>query len=293
MRYLKVLILFFSFSILFQLTTTSSANAGPCTITNGEHSESDIKNGVGGTDCGTVPAKYEIIVYEAYLCSSAATIPTTTAAADLSMCTKVFENTAGSVASVAQNEDINMEGKSFRPPFGTYTHSYAKIDKKIAVTWSGKIDGVMKSSTSNNNDTGQFCGTKAGSGTFENGSTHTNSIICGTSAITPGKFIETMNSFSDSEVSTISPLIDSVPGNSGATIQGIITDTNGFASTGNSDSFRLEAAMKSADPIIIDEGTRGLNVKFSLTDASHLSEEDGNDRLMISSGPFISIMTAE
>ena len=293
MRYLKVLILLFSFSILFQLTTTSSANAGPCTITNGEYSESDIKNGVGGTDCGTVPAKYEIIVYEAYLCSSAATIPTTTAAADLSMCTKVFENTAGSVASVAQNEDINMEGKSFRPPFGTYTHSYAKIDKKIAVTWSGKIDGVMQSSTSNNDDTGQFCGTKAGSGTFENGSTHTNSIICGTSAITPGKFIETMNSFSDSEVSTISPLIDSVPGNSGATIQGIITDTNGFASTGNSDSFRIEAAMKSSDPIIVDEGTRNLNVKFSLTDASHLSEEASNDRLMITTGPFISIMTAE
>ena len=292
MRYLKVLILFFSFSILFQLTTTF-ANAGPCTITNGEYSESEIKNGVGGTDCGTVPAKYEIIVYEAYLCTSAATIPTTTVAADLSMCTKVFENTTGAVASVAQNEDINMEGKSFRPPFGTYSHSYAKIDKKVAVTWSGKIDGVMQSSTSNNNDTGQFCGTKAGSGTFENGATHTNSIICGTSAITPGKFIETMNSFSDSAVETTSPLIDNVPGNPGATIQGIITDTNGFASTGNSDSFRLEAAMKSSDAIIIDESTRGLNVKFSLTDASHLSEEDGNDRLMISSGPFISIMTAE
>ncbi|MDA9645161.1 hypothetical protein N9T36_01010 [bacterium] len=292
MKYLKVLILFISFSILFQLTATS-ANAGPCTVTNGEYSEDEIKDGVGDTDCGTIPAKYEIIIYEAYLCTSAVTIPTTTAKADLSMCTKVFENTTGAAASVVQNEDIDIVGKSFRPPFGTYTHSYAKIDKKIAVTWSGKIDGVMKSSTSNNNDTGQFCGTKAGSGTFENGATHTNSIICGTSAITPGKFIETMNSFSDSAVETISPLIDNVPGNSGATIQGIITDTNGFASTGNSDSFRLEAAMKSSVPIIIDDSTRNLNVKFSLTDASHLSEEDDNDRLMISSGPFISIMTAE
>jgi hypothetical protein len=292
MKYFKVLILFISFSILFQLTATS-ANAGPCTVTNGEYSETEIKEGVGGTDCGTIPAKYEIIIYEAYLCTSAVTIPTTTAKADLSMCTKVFENTTGAVASVVQNEDIDIVGKSFRPPFGTYTHSYAKIDKKIAVTWSGKIDGVMKSSTSNNNDTGQFCGTKAGSGTFENGATHTNSIICGTSAITPGKFIETMNSFSDSAVETISPLIDNVPGNSGATIQGIITDTNGFASTGNSDSFRLEAAMKSSVPIIIDDSTRNLNVKFSLTDASHLSEENGNDRLMISTGPFISIMAAQ
>ena len=292
MRYLKVLILFFLFSVLFQLTATS-ANAGPCTIPNGEYSETDIKNGVDNTDCGAIPAKYEIIVYEAYLCSSAATIPTTTAVADLSMCTKVFENTTGAVASVAQNEDINMEGKSFRPPNGTYTHSYAKIDKKIAITWSGKIDGVMQSSTTNGNDTGQFCGTKAGSGTFENGSTHTTSIICGTSAITPGKFVETKNSFSDSSVLTISDVINNVPGNPGATIQGIITDTNGFASTGNSDSFRIEAAMKSSDPIIVDEGTRNLNVKFSLTDASHLSEEASNDRLMISTGPFISIKTAE
>lgn len=292
MKYLKVLILFFSFSILFQLTATS-ANAGPCTITDGEYSETDIKNGVDGSDCGTIPAKYEIIVYEAYLCTSAATIPTTTAKADLSMCTKVFENTAGAIASVVQNEEINLDGKLFRPPFGTYTHSYAKIDKKIALTWSGKIDGVMQSSTSNNNDTGQFCGTKAGSGTFENGSTHTNSIICDSSEITPGKFVETSNSFSDSEVSTISDVIDNVPGNPGATIQGIITDTNGFASTGNSDSFRIEAAMKSSNPIIINEGTRGLSVKFSLTDASHLSEENGNDRLMISGGPFISIMGAQ
>ena len=291
MKYLKVLILFFSFSILFQLTTTC-ANAGPCTITDGEYSETDIKNGVDGSDCGTIPAKYEIIVYEAYLCTSAATLPTTVVA-DLSMCAKVFENTAGAVASVVQNEEINLEGKSFRPSFGTYTHSYAKIDKKIALTWSGKIDGVMQSSTSNNNDTGQFCGTKAGSGTFENGSTHTNSIICDSSEITPGKFVETSNSFSDSEVSTISDVIDNVPGNPGATIQGIITDTNGFASTGNSDSFRIEAAMKNSNPIIINEDTRGLSVKFSLTDASHLSEENGNDRLMISGGPFISIMTAE
>ena len=90
MRYLKVLILFFLFSVLFQLTATS-ANAGPCTITNGEYSETDIKNGVDNTDCGAIPAKYEIIVYEAYLCSSAATIPTTTAVADLSMCTNVLK----------------------------------------------------------------------------------------------------------------------------------------------------------------------------------------------------------
>ena len=68
MRYLKVLILFFSFSILFEMTTTS-VNAADCTITDGEFSETEIKS-----DCATLPAKYEIIVYEDLRVNSQITI---------------------------------------------------------------------------------------------------------------------------------------------------------------------------------------------------------------------------
>ena len=288
MKCLKVLILLFSFSILCELTTTS-ANAAACPIVNGEITEAQIKE-----DCFTTPALYEIIVYEAYLCTSEAIKPSTTKAADLSNCTKVFENTDGAVASVEQNEDIDLEGKRFRPPNGFYTHAYAKLDNTFGITWSGKISGNMTSSSQNGNGAGQFCATVAGNGVFQNGSIHTNNAICGTSAITPGKFVETMNSFDFSSDQHTSPLIDDVPGNPGATIQGIITDVNGFATTGNSDSFRLEATMKNAKAITIDETTRGLTVKFSLAAAMDLKEETrDSDRIEVSSGPFIAIMTAQ
>ena len=294
MKCLKVLILFFSLSVLFELTTTS-ANAASCKINaDGEIEVGAVdETGTVKDDCSVIPALYEITIYEAYLCTSAAIIPTTTTAADLSMCTKVFENPDGAVASVVQNENINLEGKKFRPPNGLYTHAYAKIDNTFGITWAGKLDANMKSSSQNGNGEGQFCGTVAKNGTFQNGSIHTNSMICGTSAITPGKFVETMKSFSNDSDQAVSGLVEDVPGNPGATIQGIMTDVNGFASTGNADSFRLEATMKNGSPITIEEATRGLTVKFSLAAAMDLKEEAGNDRIEASSGPFISIMTAQ
>jgi hypothetical protein len=291
MKCLKVLILFFSLSVLFELATTSANAVGNATCSvnaDGEIDEDAVKD-----DCSVIPALYEITIYEAYLCTSAAIIPTTTTAADLSMCTKVFENPDGAVASVVQNENIDLEGKKFRPPNGLYTHAYAKIDNTFGITWAGKLDANMKSSSQNGNGEGQFCGTVAKNGTFQNGPIHTNSMICGTSAITPGKFVETMKSFSNDSDQAVSGLVDDVPGNPGATIQGIMTDVNGFASTGNADSFRLEATMKNGSPITIEETTRGLTVKFSLAAAMDLKEEAGNDRIEASSGPFISIMAAQ
>jgi hypothetical protein len=289
MKCLKVLILFFSLSVLFQLATTS-ANANECTITNGVYDRDEALSG-----CNTIPAVYEIIIYEAYLCKSAPIIATTTTASDLSMCSKVFENTrGGSVASVVQNQDIDLEGKKFKPANGFYTHAYAKLDKTFGITWSGTLSANMRSSTGNNDDVGVNCRTVEGSGVFENGTTHNNSAICDGTAAAPGKFVETMNSFSDSDNESTSIVVENVPGNPGATIQGIIVDVNGFASTGNSDSFRLEATMKNASPITIDETTRGLSVKFSLVEAMDLNKESGSeDRLFVSSGPFISIMAAQ
>ena len=289
MKCLKVLILFFSLSVLFELTTTS-VNANECTITDGVYDRDEVISG-----CTSIPALYEIIIYEAYLCTDAPIIATTTTASDLSMCSKVFENTrGGSVASVVQNEDIDLKGKKFKPPNGSYTHAYAKLDKTFGITWSGTLNTALKSSTANGSAEGVECRTVAGGGVFENGRTHTNSGICSGTAATPGKFVETMNSFSDSEDESISVLVENVPGNPGATIQGIIVDVNGFASTGNSDSFRLEATMKNAKAIKITEATRGLSVKFSLVEAMSLSLESGSgDKLFVSSGPFISIMAAQ
>ena len=293
MKCLKVLILFFSLSVLFELTTTS-ANAASCKINaDGEIEVGAVdETGTVKDDCSITPALYEITIYEAYLCTKAPTIPTTTAVADLSMCTKVFENADGAVASVVQNEDIDLRGTRFRPPNGSYTHAYARLNNTFGITFSGKLDSNMTSSSQNGNGAGQFCGTVAKSGTFQNGSIPTNSMICGTSAITPGKFVETMKSFSNDSDQAVSGLIEDVPGNPGATIQGIMTDVNGFASTGNADSSRLEATMKNGKTVIIDKDTRGLAVKFSLVAAMDLKEENRNDRIEASSGPFISIMTA-
>ena len=55
------------------------------------------------------------------------------------MCSKVFENARGSVASVVQNEDIDLAGLQFRPSNGIYTHAYAKLDKTFGITWSGTL----------------------------------------------------------------------------------------------------------------------------------------------------------
>ena len=94
-----------SIFFVFDVTTLKKeADAAACTVTNGVYSEAEIKSG-----CEATPDLYEIVIYKMYLCTSAPTIPTTSATVVLTNCTQVFNNASGATASVSgTNSDVDL-----------------------------------------------------------------------------------------------------------------------------------------------------------------------------------------
>ena len=281
MKNIKYLFLVLSTIFIFEMFNANKAEA--CTISSGVVSESDINSG-----CDTAPAEYEIVIYKLYLCTSAPTEATTSSTVVLTPCSQVFNNTSGATAAVTQGAEIVLDGTYTRPPNGTYTHGYAYMDNTFGLTWAGKLSGAK---TGTSSGTGVFCGTKAGSGTHAKDSTHTGNSVCGSSAITPGKFVETLAQFGAHDDAFSSKAeVDNINGTT-ASIVGYLVDSNEHRAANTGEVVKLEGLVKFADPIIVTGATTSLSMTFNVGEGMHLSNT-GADSIWIGSGPFQAIMTA-
>ncbi len=281
MKNIKYLLLILSTVFIFEAIHSNKAEA--CTITSGVVSESDINSG-----CDSTPDSYEIVIYKLYLCTSAPTEATTSSTVVLSTCSQVFNNNSGATASVTQGAEIVLNGTYTRPPNGTYTHGYAYMDNTFGITWAGELSGAK---TGTSSGTGVFCATVAGSGTHAEGSTHTGNSVCGSSAITAGKFVETLAQFGAHDDAFLSRA--HVPGINGtsATITGFLVDSNEHRAANTGEVVKLEGLVAFADPITVTGSTTSLSMTFNVGEGMHLSNT-GVDSLWIGSGPFQAIMTA-
>ena len=285
MRNIKYLLLILSTIIVFEMINNQ---AEACTITSGV-----VKHGTTGDDdsiedgCDTTPSLYEVVIYKLYLCTSSPTEPTTTSTVVLTNCSEIFDNSSGSTASVSQGEEIVLEGTFTRPPEGTYTHGYALMDNTFGITWAGEIAASMDGMTGGS---GVFCGTVAGSGTHAKGSTHSNSSVCGASAITPGKFVETLAQFgASSDAFSSKAFVENINGTT-ASITGYLVDSNGHRAANTGEVDKLEGLVAFANPVVITSDTTSISMTFNVGEGMHLVDESGE--LYIGSGPFQAIMTA-
>ena len=288
MRYVKVLTVFLSI-VFFQIILTTDSNATTCTKSSGIFDISDIPN--NGEGCEDQPNLYEVILYEGWLCTSASaasTFPSTSSVADLSNCFKIFENINGASLSIAQLQAINIDGAKFKPPSGSYTHGYLRLDNSFGLTWSGQMSGSMTGSQGSG--AGIFCGTHTNDVTFNSSTQTTNTSICDSSEVTAGKLVESLATFDC--CGTYNSLSDEVTvTGSSDKIQGVITDANQFRSTSDSDASRLEALLTFSNPIEITEETRSITVKFNLTNGMQL--EQRSNKLEIGGGPFFMLLQTE
>ena len=257
MKNFKFLILFLSLITIFEITNSKDANAGACTVTNGVYSETEIKNG-----CDGQPDFYEIVIFEMYLCTTEPTIPTVTA-------------------------DVDLTGTYTRPPDATYTHGYARMDNTFGITASIKIDGSMDGQASGS---GVFCGTVSGSGSHTKASgSHDDESICSSSAVTGAKYTETLTHFGGSG-DAWTRIGEAAP-TPGATIKGILVDTNGHLAANEGEVVKLEGLVGFAKPIKVTPDTTSLTMSFNLSEGMSLNSA-GADKIYIGSGPFEAIMTA-
>jgi len=282
MKNFKILFLFLSLILIFEITASKEANAAACTVTNGVYSETEIKSG-----CEATPDFYEIVIYKMYLCTSTPTIPTVTAAADLTNCSQIFNSDAGATANVAQNSDVDLTGTYTRPPDGTYTHGYAMMDNTFGITAAIQIDGSMDGQASGS---GVFCRTVSGSGNHTKASgSHTDESACSATEVAAGKYTETLTHFGGSG-DAWTKVADAAP-TPGSTIKGLLVDSNGHLAANEGEVVKLEGLVGFANAITVTPNTTSLTMSFNLGEGMSLNSA-GADKIYMGSGPFEAIFVA-
>ena len=163
------------------------------------------------------------------------------------------------------------------------------MDNTFGITWSGELSASMTGMTGG---TGVFCATVAGSGTHAKAaSSHTNSSVCGSSAITAGKFVETLAQFGSSTDAFLSKGTALNINGTTADIFGYLVDSNEHRAANTGEVVKLEGLVTFADPVIVTADTTSITMEFNVGEGMHLSESGAN-KLFIGSGPFQAIMTA-
>jgi hypothetical protein len=289
MKNFKYLFLVIGTIFVFEMVSFNKAEAA-CTVT-----ADGIKKASSSADdsieegCDTVPDLYEIVIYKLYLCTSAPTVPTTSSTVVLTPCSQIFNNDSGATASVSSGKDIDIDGTFTRPPDGTYTHGYAYMDDTFGITWSGKISASMEGGTGGTS--GVHCASVTGSGTHRKGSTHTNNSICGSSPITAGKFVETLNQFGGAtDDFTATAEVENINGTT-AKINGYLVDTSEQLAIDTDNVVKLEGLVTFANPVIITPDTTSISIRFNVDVGMHVYR-NSSSKFMLGGGPFQAIMTA-
>ena len=286
MKNFKYLILFLSLIIIFEMTTSKDANAAACATTTGNIIDaSEVPSGSGCSAANATQA-YEVTVYAMYMCNTKPTAPTSSAVADLSNCSEVFVRTSGSTVSFASGEDVVLEGSFTKPPLGTYTHAYVKLDNVFGITSAMQFDA----STAGASGTGVHCFTPTAGAqdAHEHRGTHSISVCAGT-ATTPGKFIETINHWGNPNTASHQPcIVDSTPTSSCGTEGAYLVDTNQFVSTGDNDTDALHGILPFDKPIKVTPQTNTLITRFSVTLGTQIADTSPSSglQLYIGTGPF-------
>jgi len=287
MKHIKYLFLVLCTIFVFEMIGFNKVEAAEC----GADADGVITNTSIGNGCDTKPDIYEVVIYKLYLCKSAPTEPNTLNTVDLTSCSQFFNSAGGATTSVTQGSEIELDGTYTRPPNGTYTHGYAYMENTFGITWSGEIQ-TAKNGHHADSTLGVYCATVAGSGTHSKPTTHTNSSICGTSPITAGKFVETMEQF-DSNSSDFKPRA-TVPNINGTTasIVGLLVDINEHLAFNAGEVEKLEGLVTFADPVVVTTETSFLSMTFNVGEGMHFFDHLDNNTLDIGSGPFQAIMKA-
>ncbi len=85
-------------------------------------------------DCTTTPERYELTIYEMGICSSDPLPGGDNSEFDDSSCVKTLDNPNGQKADLTNRASVDLTaGTTYRPPNGTYTHSYLKFSNVIGM----------------------------------------------------------------------------------------------------------------------------------------------------------------
>jgi hypothetical protein len=284
-RFKYILLSSFIF-LMISISSLLAEEVNTCTITNGIFAKDGASGGPIGSWCASAPESYEVIAYEMYLCTAAPTAPTTASSMGLDNCFKNWELTSGAVLSVQQNQTIDVPGSMTRPPNGTYTHGVMLIDNTFGITMSMQFDGAV---TGQDGSSGVYCATVSGSEEYGSSAQPTASSTCGSSPITPGKFVEILTTFDETFGATA--VADNLNGTS-ASITGYLVDANGYLAENDADVDKLLGSLTFASAVNFTTETTTLTMSFNVGEGMSIYDS-GTNQLVFGSGHFQAVITTD
>ena len=163
----RILAIFFMV-FLFQSTSSffeaKAADAVCPTTSEGYLDWGSMVDSAGGaaTVCQTEPVSITMYPYGLYICTAEPTPPTTTTAADLSSCFRVYEGDGTSAVELTSTSTSRPAGTFKVPPAGIYTHAVLWANSLMGVKNFVQVDATITGGAGGASGTAGYCWTTSG-----------------------------------------------------------------------------------------------------------------------------------
>ena len=233
------------------------AAATQCSTTStfSSHKKIDGNAFLDDGNCSKDAESFKLKVYEFAICTGHATV------ADQSMCTTLFQDTAGSDLILSKGASLPL-GADVTLAEGTYTHAYIHVDNVMYLKVSHEFSSVRRDRGGTNS--GIYCYSNGVDRTYTgNPPVLVNSIItCSNTAPTTATNLPTKEtlSFADGSENWVSSMVDS---DTGTNLYMLKADKTASTSLATDDTI---LASQDITDVVISPTTAGMNIAFTVTD---------------------------
>jgi len=232
------------------------AAATQCSTTSTFSSHSGAGNAFLGDNgnCSKDAESFKLKVYEFAICTGHATV------ADQSMCTTLFQDTAGSDLILSKGASLPL-GADVTLAEGTYTHAYIHVDNVMYLKVSHEFSSVRRDRGGTNS--GIYCYSNGVDRAYDVSGNLVNSIItCSNTAPTTATNLPTKEtlSFADDNENWVSSMVDS---DTGTNLYMLKADKTASTSLATDDTI---LASQDITDVVISPTTAGMNIAFTVTD---------------------------
>ncbi|MDA8742298.1 hypothetical protein N9M64_01160 [bacterium] len=232
------------------------AAATQCSTTSTFSSHQGAGNAFLGDDgnCSKDAESFKLKVYKFALCTGHATV------ADQSMCTTLFQDTAGSDLILSKGASLPL-GADVTLAEGTYTHAYIHVDNVMYLKVSHEFSSVRRDRGGTNS--GIYCYSNGVDRAYDVSGNLVNSIItCSNTAPTTATNLPTKEtlSFTDNSDNWVSSMVDNA---AGTNLYMLKADGNASTSLATDDTI---LASQDITDVVISPTTAGMNIAFTVTD---------------------------
>ena len=274
---IKFLVLSGSVFMAVFLSTATNA-AGEVTCTNG-----DVTGLANGDYCFTAPTYYGVTVYEMGVCTSIPTAPTTTSTAGLSNCEVVFQSNAGALVEVQNGVTSSLSGTISRPPNGTYTYAYLRMNNTFLIR--GSVDFGASHATVTN----RYCTSITATTDNESGAAVTTGSCSATAGATPGLVSTELTDFDGSSQSNLTAY---TIGNLTAYLLNASQHLADSTETTQAGAAGIMGVQRFTSPVIFTDDTTTMDAALTVSKGMTVSV-NGVNTVGFDSGPFVMTLTVQ